>query len=248
MRLYHRRNEIAIDLSGMDAIAAIDIYFSGNMVAESMLPSDWQLMATDNRIICVSFGTANPELLFSYTGLISISGAMVYGRDLKKTGVPIVVEGIDRWTSHKGKFSDDGSSWDTLGKTHEAPLQGVIGATITRNNLLTNPNEFFLADGLPYEGEYHQHQDGQAMTGAKHTDDSIEIYRKDGNGKILNLRKGISLRKLSKIYTSLKEEDIPKPPSAEDEVGIKTKGRNEQGTIGGQAGTGGSTGGGGVGY
>ena len=240
MRLYHRRNEIAIDLSDMDAVAGIDIHFSGNMIAESMLPSDWQLMANDNRIICISFGFTNPEILFNYTGAIKINGVMVYSRDLKRTGVPIIVEGIDRWTSHKGIFDSDGSSWGDLGQTHEAPLSGVRGAVIVRNNLLTNPDEFFFKDGLPYEGEYHQHQDAQAMTGAEHTEESIEIYRKDEKGKILDLRKGVSLRKLSKIATSLKEEQIPRPPKTREP---KTRGRAGTETVGGTTGGGGATGG-----
>jgi hypothetical protein len=239
MRLYHRRNEIAIDLSDMDAVAGIDIHFSGNMIADSLLPSDWQLMANDNRIICISFGATNPEILFNYTGSIKINGVMVYGRDLKRTGVPIVVEGIDRWTSHKGIFDSDGSSWGDLGQTHEAPLSGVRGAVIVRKNLLTNSNEFFFKDGLPYEGEYHQHQDAQAMTGSEHTEESIEIYRKDEKGKILDLRKGVSLRRLSKIATSLKEEEIPRPPKTREPKTGRDIAREEGAT--------GGTGGGGTG-
>ena len=60
---------------------------------------------------------------------------------------------------------------------------------LVKNNLLTNSGEFYFINGTPYEGEYHQHGDGQAMTGGVHTEESEMIYRKGLNGKLYQPRK-----------------------------------------------------------
>ena len=65
VKLYHRRNEIAIDLSGIVQPKAIDIIYSGRMQGESMLPDDWIFSANDKRILCLSLSADGtiPELL-----------------------------------------------------------------------------------------------------------------------------------------------------------------------------------------
>ena len=93
--LYHRKNEIAIDLTGIQNAASIDIHYSGKMYGESQLPDDWQLMSNKNRIVCLSLGNSAPEVLLNYVGLIYIKACTVIDRDLNIHGVHTKIEDID---------------------------------------------------------------------------------------------------------------------------------------------------------
>ena len=50
VNLYHRKNEIAIDLADVQNVESIDLYYSGKIYGESQLPDDWQLLSNNNRI------------------------------------------------------------------------------------------------------------------------------------------------------------------------------------------------------
>ena len=242
VKLYHRKNEIAMDFTGLDSVGAIDIIYSGKMYAESMLPDDWQLIANKNRILCVSFGHSIPELLFNYTGSIKIKLVTVIDRELNKHPASVRVSGIDDWGSESGHFDQIKQQWSSLGSTHVRE-PGLLKTSIVKNNLLTKPDEFFLADGLPYEGEYHQHEDGQAMTGEEHSEESIGIYRKSRNGKIFNPRRRASRRDILKIMKRQKIKPFiykERQTSADTENYNTTEKRKDKRTMTGGGGQGGS--------
>ena len=214
IKLYHKKNEVNIDLSGIGIVRAIDISYSGKIFAESQLPDSWQLIANSNRIMCLSFGGSNPDSLFHYSGLMQIRGVTVIDSDLNKHSASIIIQDIDYWQNITGKFDEDAQFWDRLGSIHQGE-KGLSGTSIVKNNLLTNSDEFYFEDGMPYDGEYHQHQDGQAMTGAEHSDDSENIYRKTQDGKIYNPRKKIMKRDIIKIQDKyskiLKAKEVYQP-------------------------------------
>ena len=203
IKLYHRKNEIAIDLGGVQNVAAIDIYYTGKMYGESQLPSDWQLVSNRNRILCISLGNSVPELLLNYVGLINIKGGTVIDRDLNIHPSAIVIEDIDYWENFGDHFDKDTQYWEALGSTH-IRNSSIKYSSIIKKNLLSNPDEFYFQDGTPYTGEYHQHSDGQAMTGSEHTDGSMSIYRKDAKGKIFNPRKKANKRQVMEIMKQVK--------------------------------------------
>ena len=241
-RLYYDKNEIRLT-TDLEVIRAIDIYYSGKMVAESLFPSDWQILEKNNRIVCLSFGTTNPELLFNYTGNIKILSATLYSISSKEYSAFVVEEISDTWQNNKLSISASLDIWGDLSKSPSRLPRGILGTSIVRNNLTAGSNEFYFKDGLPYEGSYHQHQDGQAMSEAEHSEDSIEIYRKDSNGKIVDLRKGITRRQIIKIAKNLPLKEIPKPVSTRQFKGGISGQEGESATSGG-AGGGGSGGGG----
>ena len=189
--IYHRKNEIAVDCTDVENISAIDIYYSGTMYAESSLPNDWQIFSNKSRIMCLSLGDSVPELLLEYSGKIRISGATFIDKSLKKHNVGIVVEDIDYWEKSLSKWATNDQNWEVLGNIHESS-RGLNHTSIITNNLLAKNGEFFFFDGTPYEGSYHQHGDGQAMTGEEHSEESEFIYRKYSTGKLYNPRKKLS--------------------------------------------------------
>ena len=241
--LIHSRNEISIE-TDIDIIRAIDISYTGRMVAESMLPANWQLINSHNRILCISFGATNPEILLNYTGRIKIHGATFYSSQNQQVGVSIKVEDIDSWESATMKADLSSDNWGSLGQTHERLIKGVIKTSITRNNLTAESGIFFFKDGSPFQGDYHQHGDGQAMSGKSHSEDSVEIYRKDSFGKILDLRSGVSPRHIMTIAKNIKKEDIPEPVSPR-QFKVATSSQEGHSAESGHSGSGGGAGGGG---
>ena len=195
INLYHRKNEIAIDLSGVSNPTAIEIYYEGKMYAESQLPDDWFLMSNQNQIICVSLGDSIPELVLNYVGLINIRGASVVDRDYNRHYLSVAVEDIDYWENMDVDFDKNTQYWEGLSAVHEADTS-IRYSSIVRNNLNTEADEFYFADGTPYQGDYHQHGDSQAMTGSEHSDESELIYRKDAKDRIQNVRKNLTKKQL----------------------------------------------------
>ena len=190
INLFHRKNEIAIDLSGIVNPRAIDISYKGIMQAESMLPSGWTLSSNKNKILCLSVTeqTQDVELLMRYSGLIEIIGVTVIDQDLQKHAGLIAIEDIDTWDYMTVDFDKNTQYWEGLFSTHTKEKSLAV-TDIVKNNLLTNSGEFYFINGTPYEGEYHQHGDGQAMTGGVHTEESEMIYRKGLDGKLYQPRK-----------------------------------------------------------
>ena len=198
VNLYHRKNEIAIDLADVQNVASIDLYYSGKMYGESQLPNDWQLMSNNNRIICLSLGNSVPELILNYIGLIKIKGGSAIDRDLNIHPLNIIVEDIDYWENMSVDFDKNTQYWEGLGSEHQID-SSVQYSSIVKNNLISESDEFYFADGTAYQGAYHQHGDGQAMTGSEHTEESELIYRKDAKGNIFDTRKGVNKERIREI-------------------------------------------------
>ena len=200
--LFHGKNEISISLAGIENIACIQIIYTGKMHAESMLPDDWLVTANKNRIICLSLGNSVPELLFNYIGLIKIKGASIITRDLQIYNVIIEVGGLNIWEKINSDYAFEDRLWESFSNTHFKET-AIIRTSIIKNNLTAKVNELFLKDGTSYQGEYHQHNDGQAMSGSEHTDGSEPIYRKDANGRIFDTRKGANKRQAMEIMKQI---------------------------------------------
>ena len=194
INLYHRKDEIAIDLSNFNNIKSIIFTYKGVLHGESQLPDDWILMSNKNKVVCVSSKNSTPNVILKYRGIITIIGATVIDEYLNKHSVLVNVEDIDSWGVVSTDFDKNTQHWENLNSTHLSINASYTA--IVKKNLNAVSGEFYFADGTPYEGDYHQHSDGQAMTESEHSKESIEIYTKLDNGKIYNPRKGVSQKKI----------------------------------------------------
>ena len=204
--LYHRRNELALDASSLTGLSAIEINYSGKMQGESQLDDNWMMRIGKNKILIMTLScscdscSCSPEILLNYNGKIDIKSAVAVTRDLVKHPVSISVEDIDYWENITSSFDTNSQYWDGLNSDHQSN-ESISYSNIVTNNLQTNNNEFYFKDGMPYNGAYHQHGDGQAMTGAKHTADSEFIYKKDLNQNIIDIRKNINKREVLEVMS-----------------------------------------------
>ena len=186
MKIYYGNGEVILE--GADNLAAFEIRFKGNIVAESELPSSWIMMNNKRKIIGISMGDFQPELLFTYKGQLRILSCKLTDRELNQFNATPIVEGLGFWGSQNTNFEDFTQYPEDFDGTY---VTGYIPkkTSIHQVNLLTEQGEWFLEDGTPYYGEYHTHGDGQSMTGSKHTKDSKNIFRKDAKGMIFKLEK-----------------------------------------------------------
>ena len=232
IKLYHRKNEISIDLVGVQNPAAIELYYNGAMRGESQLPDGWHLASNQNHIICINFGNLVPELILNYIGSIKITSGRVIDLDSNVYHLNVVVEDIDYWEKMTVDFDKNTQYWEGLDSTHEKDSLIRYSSTV-KNNLFANSGQFYFKDGTPYEGEYHQHGDGQAMTGSEHSEESEFIYSKNFKGELLDFRKGISkrvanetIRHFKKVIPSIRKHtksDIQKAKDIKREISIPPK-------------------------
>ena len=124
---------------------------------------------------------------------------IIYAKDPVKEAIEfkrdIIVEDIDYWENIEGDFDKMTQYWEGFSSYHEKT--DILYTNIVKKDLISNDGEFYFSDSTPYQGDYHQHSDGQAMTGSEHTEESEPIYRKSSKDKIFKPRKGISQRKIN---------------------------------------------------
>lgn len=237
-----------VSLKGGDdinRIVVIDILFSGSLHAESMLPDSWTLLSSSNRIICINFGTSTPFEILSYTGNLTIKNASIYDAESNLHKPTIVFRGNDYWELTRETFDTSTSFYENF-SSEITKKSNIKGVSIIKNNLMSKNDEFFYKDGSPYYGEYHMHQDGQAMTGASHERSSVNIYRKNEIGKVVDLKKYNIKSTLAKKVKNIKMQnqksiELAKEkgvdgPALEGLKGLGTTGTSESGYGGGGTG------------
>ena len=189
--IYQYPNYVSIDLKNIQSVLSLNINYKGAVLGESSLPEDWQLFANDSRIICISSKKTIPDIVFLYTGKLTILGATVITGDLERVPLSVSVEGVEHWSLVRRDWNDNAF----LNKKHYSDYDGdlnrikFVKTDIRRNNLYSDGN-LFLSNGAEYVGDYHQHQNGAIMSGKKHYNLSLDLYRRDVDGNLYNPLKG----------------------------------------------------------
>ena len=101
-----------------------------------------------------------------------------------------------------GDFDKNTQYWEGLGSQHIRD-RAIKYSSIVKKNLISNTDEFYFKDGTPYQGDYHMHETGQAMTGGEHSRKSENIHRKDANGNIVQIKTYKPNSSFSKLASNL---------------------------------------------
>ena len=166
-------------------ITLIMLEYEGKIKAFDATPSDWVMIQRDNKIIILTIQQANnPETLLAYEGDVKFTSMVCYDRDNKK---------LDTTIKHPKTsiIKETTEIMDALGDPEDYDASFLIGSkqfdnSVIKENLRTNGGEYYYKDGTEYVGEYHKHGSFQAMTGARHSKDAVNIYLKDGKGNIFD--------------------------------------------------------------
>ena len=191
--------------------------------------------------MCVSFsGNQNVSELFKFQGDFRIIGIKIVNKDLDLISCFYNKLDIDYFNLSQEIFSSGGSYFSYYNSIHEA-ISTSEDIDIYRNDLFTKQDEFYYENGDNYFGSYHQHSNGQAMSESSHTFDSVKIFRKDQNNKLYKPKS-----KRLKTITITDEAGMSREEKELTDIKVDLVGESLSGTT--TTGTGGSTGGGGVGY
>ena len=113
-------------------------------------------------------------------------------------------------------FSMDDNTSEYIFESNSNILNSNIASLhVRRGNYKNLPDhhpvldeEYYFKDGTLFQGEYHQHGDGQAMTGGVHTSESQPIYKKKADGQLFNPRKKMPKRQIMTLKKKV-EKFIP---------------------------------------
>ena len=175
---------ITIGDNSIERMVAMDISYIGTFHGECLLPPGWTLMANSFRIIAFNMGSFNAIQIINYTGNFNLLNVVIGDSNMNLHQGNLIERDIDLWELKGSSFDSDTNRYEDYNKD-KTITSNILRTQIVTNNLLANNNEFFYSDGSEYNGDYHQHEDLQAMSGAKHTKDSVNIYRKNANGKLI---------------------------------------------------------------
>tara|TARA_Y100001963_G_scaffold10884_1_gene13846 strand:- start:1056 stop:1790 length:735 start_codon:yes stop_codon:yes gene_type:complete len=242
IELLHYRDSII--LSEPVTCSAIEIKYKGKFIGESKLADNWYVGTGRNKILCISLtGDSEVTELFEFAGSFAIIGARIITQELEEITPNYKILDIDLFSVSEETFENGGSYFSDYNSRH-LPIDTIEDTDIYKNNLFTEQNEFYYDNGDNYFGEYHQHSNGQAMTESIHNADSVNIYRKDQNNKLLRPK-----AKRLAVVTDDDMMNISRDKDAKIKVfkgqSSKTIMQSESGGAGGGGGSGGSGGSGG---
>ena len=148
-------------------------------------PDDFIIKAQNNKIIIAKFfKNKNSQLksMFNYIGELKIIRAMVINKngDRERAVIKRVMDYTELLTSNS---EDMTTLSENLKATH------IHGKRISKMKLMQphienmstgKGSNYYLKDGSAYSGYFHIHiEDNRYMTGATHTEESLDLYFKD---------------------------------------------------------------------
>jgi len=179
-KLYYGGGNCSIE--GND-IRGVEIRYIGAIEIEDKTDSNFALIAKNNGIIIFPIGEGELNELFDYVGEFKITSVIVADNNAEK-----VFTTIHRVMDYSELL---GTSESITTNSEDLKVSNVSGRKVNKT-ALKQPNlnnqhtsrhdgELFLQDGTEYSGYFHIHlSDNSAMTGAEHTEDSQDLYYKNG--------------------------------------------------------------------
>jgi len=179
-KLYYGGGNCSIE--GND-IRGVEIRYIGAIEIEDKTDSNFALIAKNNGIIIFPIGEGSLSELFDYVGEFKITSVIVADNNAEKVSTT-----IHRVMDYSELL---GTSESITTNSEDLKVSNVSGRKVNKT-ALKQPNlnnqhtsrhdgELFLQDGTEYSGYFHIHlSDNSAMTGAEHTEDSQDLYYKNG--------------------------------------------------------------------
>ena len=233
-KLLHYKDSLMF--SEVITCSGIELKYKGKFIGESQLSDNWYVGTGKNKMVCVSLvGDEDVSELITFQGDFTIIGIKIVTQELQEIGVSYEKLDIDLFGKSKESWQYGGSYFSDYNSVHEK-LSTLDDIDVYKNNLFTRQDEFYYENGENYFGSYHQHSNGQAMTEGKHNEDSVNIYRKNQNNKLIKPKP----KRLRSIKT-----DRQITPSRDKDKQYRTvrtsEGKNVSGTQSSSGGGGGGT-------
>ena len=163
-------------------ISSLIIYYRGAIVIYSKLPNGYTIELKEGKLIISSSSeTSRLNDLFEYVGEFRVLS--VTGNNLEGERESISIKKVMDYSELLNSKSED-----LTVKSEDLKATHIHGRRISKmklmqpyiENLFTDHDNFYLKDGNPYSGYFHQHiEDSRLMTGRTHTEESLDLYFKD---------------------------------------------------------------------
>ena len=187
-KLYYGNGECSIESNGIN-IRGIQISYKGNISIEKKTEDGYALIYNSNSILIFPSSLSNPSSLtdlFIYNGSFEILNYLVSDDNGNKVECSLkqVMDFVDLLNSNPEDMT--GISIEDLKSSYTSNIKNIKKSKDIIENLSSNPNseniyksKLYKEDGSPYIGDFHIHTStGQAMSGAKHTHQSENLYSK----------------------------------------------------------------------
>ena len=172
-------------------VRGVQISYKGVIEIEDKTPDSFALTRQGNGILIFPIGEGFLNELFTYSGELKIISVIV--ADNNGESVPTTIHRVMDYTELLTTKSEDMTTKsEDLKATYTHG--GKVNKTILKQKHIANlhtskhTGTLYLQDGSVYDGAYHIHlEDNSAMTGNTHTDESQDLYFKQGKrGKIID--------------------------------------------------------------
>ncbi len=235
VKLVHYKNSLMF--SEVISCSGIELKYKGKFIGESQLSDNWYVGTGKNKMMCVSLsGDEEISEIITFQGDFTIIGIKIVTEELQEIGVSYEKMDIDLFSKSRESWQYGGSYYSDYNSVHE-PIYTLEDTDIYKKNLFTKQDEFYYENGENYFGSYHQHSNGQAMTEGEHNKDSVNIYRKNQNNKLIKPK--------PKRFKSINIDQELRPFRTEDTTYIASRTGEGKNVSGGEGTTGGGTYGGG---
>ena len=156
-------------------ISSLDISYKGNILIESKLPHGYTISLNNNKLSIKPFlNKVTLNELFEYIGEFKIRSAIGYNEFERQ---PITIVSVLDYSELLNTNAEDMTTKsEDLKATylHVTTLKKTRISKKVYENLDTSTAEINLSlNGSIYEGFFHLHVDGTAMTGRTHTKESM---------------------------------------------------------------------------
>ena len=181
-KLYYGGGNCSIE-SGI-SIRGVQIRYKGAIEIEDKTSDSFVIAHQKNGIMIFPIGEGTLNNLFDYIGEFKILSVIVADNNAQK--VPTSIHRVMDYTELLNTNAEDmTTNSEDLSSTH------TYGRKVSKT-LLKQPNinnqhtsgydgELYLQDGTEYSGYFHVHlSDNSAMTGREHSEDSQDLYFKNG--------------------------------------------------------------------
>ena len=205
--LYYGNGEVNIEGSG---IRGVEIRYKGSITIEDKTSPSFAIAHQNNGILIFPIGEGSVNELFSYNGELNIISVIV--ADMNGEKVSTTIKRVMDYSELLGTNAEDMTNLsENLSVGHTSgykPAKTTLNQPIIPNlhtsvHLGDKYGRLYNQDGTEYKGKFHIHLDnGMAMTGSEHGDDSEELY----------YMKGVRPSRNSKVVptlTSTKSAGIP---------------------------------------
>ena len=171
-------------------IVALQISYRGAIKIDDKTNDSHVLMANDKRIVIAPITNSSVlNELFEYVGTFNVTSIIASNGNAKR--VPVTIKKVLDFPELMNTNAEDLTTISerlNVGYTYKNKVKKTSIKQKTINNLHSD-GELYLKDE-PYSGAYHIHKEtGQAMPGATHTQDSVNLQVKKLKDKKWHINK-----------------------------------------------------------